>query len=153
MIPGDRLYCALVESLKVGDTFTNWPLHVTLVPWFRTDISSARLSSDIQRRLQAIKPFTVSVAGEERFGAKRRTVNLVAEPTLLVDIEHIARGQLYELGAWIVDETTEVRQAFRPHVTEQAATRLHAGDIFRCDALYIVEQKGDYKEIVSRVML
>jgi len=40
MLPGDRLICAFVSERKVGATFRLWPLHVTIVPWFRLNAAT-----------------------------------------------------------------------------------------------------------------
>jgi 2'-5' RNA ligase len=153
MVPGDRLFCAFVDSREAGDTFSDWPLHLTIVPWFRTATSSEELGGELRRRLQWLGPFQVVVEGEAKFGAKRRLVSLVAEPTPLRSIEHEVREMLHEHAAWLVDETTRVRRPFRPHVTAQRSGRLQDGDAFMCEALYIVEQKGGYKEVVNKIRL
>lgn len=152
MIPGDRLFCALVENMHVGDMFTDWPLHVTIVPWFRADTTSEDLGRELSRRLTDLAPFVVSVAGETRMGHRgRRKVNLIVTPTPLQTIEKEARALLHEKSAWIVDETTRRQRPFVPHVTHQKSGRLQEGDTFVCNSVYIVEQKGDCKEIVSRI--
>jgi 2'-5' RNA ligase len=153
MLPGDRLFCSFVEPRPVGDTFAAWPLHITVVPWFRTELPNSELCGRLSQRLQTISAFTVRVAGEDMFGGGRRLVSLIAEPTPLHDIEREARDLLHQAGAWLVDETTKLRRPYRPHVTAQVAGRLHESDSFDCDALYIVQQKGDHKEVVEKLPL
>jgi 2'-5' RNA ligase len=153
MTPGDRIFCLLIEPKQASETFSDWPLHLTIIPWFRTGTASEQLAAELHQRLGELQPFDVVVDGEAKFGARKRLVNLVAEPTPLHFIEHAARGLLHKLDAWLVDESTRQRRPFRPHVTEQASGRLHTGDSFRVEALYFVEQKGDYKEIVSKIQL
>jgi 2'-5' RNA ligase len=151
MIPGDRLLCLFVEDKRSGDTFSEWPLHLTLVPWFRTDVRSEDLGRKLRERLGKLKPFDVIIEGEANFGARRRLVSLVAEPTLLHTVEHEARDLLHEVGAWMVDETTKKRRQFRPHVTAQKSGRLHVGDSFSCGSIYIVGQLGGRKEIMEKI--
>lgn len=155
MIPGDRLLCAFVANQPaVGDSFSDWPLHVTIIPWFRAELPSQDLGRELAGRLDGIAPFRVSIDGESHFGFKgRKTVNLIKTPTPLMDIERQARAILRENKAWLVDETTKTRRPFMPHVTVQKSGRVHEGDSFSVDKLYIVEQKGQHKVIVEVIQL
>lgn len=154
MLPGDRLLCAFLENRPAGNTFTDWPLHVTIIPWFRAEVTSDELAGIIKQKLASTGSFTYVVAGEAGFGYKRRKlVNLIVQPSPLDDIEKYARSILHAHKAWIVDETTKIPRAFRPHITALKTGRAHEGDSFLCDTLYIVEQKGDYKEIMSKIIL
>ncbi|MDB5181616.1 MAG: hypothetical protein JWP13_379 [Candidatus Saccharibacteria bacterium] len=154
MVPGDRLFCIFLEPYTANYTFKDWPLHITIVPWFRTDISAEELGMEVDESLDEVEPFMVRVGVEARFGHRgRKLVNLIDLPSPLETIEKQIRDILHAHHAWLVDETTKKHRAFRPHVTTQKSGRLHEGNTFRCDSLYIVEQKGEYKEIVSRIAL
>jgi len=154
MKPADRLLCALIEPLTTGAHFKGWPLHLTIVPWFRIDIANKALTDNLQNTLVGVKPFNVRIVGSEHFGYNNaKLASLLSDPEPFIDIEKRARASLKEHGAWLVDETTRQRRPFRPHVTFQKTGHLNPGDSFRCDSLYIVEQKGDYKEITGKVEL
>lgn len=152
MVPGDRLFCCFIKPQTLNETFTAWPLHITIVPWFRTDKASDALCRMLNQRLQSIEPFHVDVGEEARMGYDR-TVNLIRTPSPLEDIEQAARALLHENAAWLVDETTQKQRAFRPHVTAQKSGRMQTGDHVTIDKVYIVEQKGDYKEITGLTAL
>jgi 2'-5' RNA ligase len=152
MKPGDRLVCAFVDQLPVGTDFKEWPLHVTIVPWFRADVSSYALARGIKTALSGISPFEIRVDGEAVFG-RDKTVNLIEQPTPLNDIESQVRSVLKNHNAWLVDESTKKKRPFKPHVTAQKSARLNEGEGFLCDRLYIVEQKGDHKSIEAEIPL
>lgn len=152
MRPGDRLVCMLIKPLERGARFKAWPLHITIIPWFRVPENNAELLADLRRRLEPFQPFEATVNGEARFG-KGRLVNLIAQPSPLTSVARQVRVYLHLRGAWIVDETTKVRRPFRPHVTIQGDTRLQRGDRIYCDQLTVVEQYGDYKEVIGNVRL
>lgn len=151
MVPGDRIFCAFVEPLRPKDVFNDWPLHATIIPWFRTDMDDRELVRELRDRLGRLSPFRAVMGGEAKFGRRRKSVTLVQTPTPLTTIEHEARDLLHELGAWIVDESIKQRRDYRPHITAQRSGRLHAGDSFDVRAIYIVEQKGDHKQVTSRI--
>ena len=147
MKPGDRLVCAFVEPIAKAATFTDWPLHVTIVPWFRLDQSSSNLALLLLQNFTDHAAFTVYVRGENQFGYKKqKTVNLVSASQLLV-IESQTRQVLHKQHAWIVDEADHTQRSFRPHVTVQRSRRVQEGDQFHCNRLYIISQQGNSKSV------
>lgn len=154
MLPGDRLVCAFVEPQTVGAQFKTWLLHVTIVTWFRLDDGSAAIARGLEKALQTIVPFEVIAGGEALFGPKKsRLVRLLQASEPLAQTEAKVRSYLHKKRAFLLDEMTQKHYSFRPHVTEQGEERLRGGDTFRVDQLYIVQQKGDYKEVVSKIAL
>lgn len=154
MIPGDRLVCVFAEPHEPGDCFLTWPLHITVVPWFRAEIGSDALAAAIGKHVASITPFVVTMGSEAHFGRQgRKLVSLVELPSPLETLERQVRAVLRTYDAWIVDETTKRRQPFRPHVTAQGDERLFHGDSFVCDQLYIVEQLGGTKTVAGAVRL
>jgi 2'-5' RNA ligase len=153
MQPGDRLICAFVAPQIVGSRFKRWPLHVTIVPWFRLKADSAQIATGLQLALSPLKSFKVRIGEEARFGPKRNRPAHLLEPGAFPELERRARSYLHKKRAWLVDETTKVRRAYRPHVTFQDDEHLNEGDTVFCDRLYIIEQKGDYKSVESEIYL
>lgn len=154
MLPGDRLVCAFVEPQPVGTQFKTWLLHVTIVPWFRLEEATAVVAEGLVRALTIVGPFTAVGVGEALFGPqKNRPVRLLEPSAPFMQSEAKVRSYLHQKRAWLVDETTKRRYEFRPHVTAQGDLLLPAAVSFEIAQLYIVEQKGDYKEIVAEVRL
>lgn len=154
MRPGDRLVCVLVEPLLAGQTFKQWPLHVTIVPWFRTEVETHNLNTEFKKLLSEMPAFEVSIGKTTQFGYRKdKTVALVRLPNPLTKIERMVRRALKSHKAWLADETTKSRRGYRPHVTDQTDKCLRENDKFYCDRLYTIEQKGDYKEVVAEVKL
>ena len=154
MLPGDRLVCAFVEQQQVRAQFKTWLLHITLVPWFRLDLSTVQITQGLERALKKVETMKVVTADEAQFGPrKNRTVRLLQSSEQLERIEVKVRNYLHKKRAFLLDETTKKPYSFRPHVTAQNGFLLPENVRFMIDRLYIVEQKGDYKEIVSEVLL
>ncbi len=154
MLPGDRLICGFVEAQEVGTQFKAWLLHVTIVPWFRLDEPSGVIAEGLERATYGIEPFNITTGHEAQFGPrKNRPVRLLAPTERLDRIEAKARSYLHKKHAFLIDETTKKPYSFRPHVTAQSGLLLPENALVHIGQLYIVEQKGDYKEIVSEVRL
>ena len=154
MQPRDRLICAFVQPLAEGDTFPYWPLHVTVVPWFRLGDASDHIVHGLTEVLKPITPFTATADIVVQLGPKRnRPAVLLRKPTPFQVIEQRVRTYFHKKRAWLVDETTKLHRAYRPHVTFQGEHKLRPGDSFRCDRLYVVEQFGDKKAVVGEIQL
>lgn len=154
MRPGDRLLVAFTKPIPIGTQFSEWILHVTVVPWFRLGAPSQAIAVALTEDLEDIAPFVAVVGEEDHFGhGHRKLVNLIELPTSFQVIEARCREYLHDEQAWIVDETTSRRYDYRPHITAQTSGRVKQGDTFKCDRLYIVEQKGEYKEVTSIITL
>jgi 2'-5' RNA ligase len=154
MLPGDRLVCAFVEPQSVGTQFTDWLLHVTIVPWFRLHESPKTIATGLTTALTPIEPFEASAGELALFGPKKnRPARLLETPTPFTEVEQKVRSYLHKKRAWLVDETTKRRHQFRPHVTVQKSGELARGRTFKVYKLYIVEQKGEYKEITAEIHL
>jgi 2'-5' RNA ligase len=151
MLPGDRLVCAFVDPVTVGDCFTKWLLHVTVIPWFRLDDSSGHIAAGLQMAMKPIEPFAVKVGEEVMLGPKKNRPAHLIEPGSFPEVETRVRNYLHKKQAWLVDETTRRKQQFRPHVTIQGDRHLEKGSELHFDAIYIVEQKGLHKEIVADI--
>jgi 2'-5' RNA ligase superfamily protein len=152
MRPGDRLVCAFVDRLAAGGEFKQWPLHVTLVPWFRVDMSSEELAKGLKAALAGMRQFEARVGRETTLG-HGKTVNLIQAPAQFEDMELSLRSALKRQQAWLVDETTKRKSAYKPHVTALAGARVHENDSFWCDRLYLIEQTGAYKTVQSEIPL
>jgi 2'-5' RNA ligase len=151
MLPGDRLVCVFVDEFKVGDIFSKWPLHVTIVPWFRLKASSDQLRRGLQKALRPIRPFRVEVGEVALFGPKKNRPAHLLEPSQLSDIEQRVRRYLQQKRSWLVDETTMKRRPFKAHITFQGDEHLEKGSIVPIDNLYIVKQHGNHKSVEAVV--
>ena len=154
MVPGDRLICAFVRPLELGDTFPQWPLHVTIVPWFRLQDHTDHIVQGLTEALYQIAPFTATADAPVMMGPRRnRPATLLAKPTPFQVIEQRVRTYFHKKRAWLVDETTKIRRPYRPHVTFQGNERLQSGETFACDRLYVIEQFGEKKAVVGEIIL
>ena len=153
MLPGDRIICGFVKKQPVGAEFKDWPPHITIVPWFRLDVTSPQLAEQLQKHYIGSRPFRVAALGEVQLGYKKKKLaNLVVAPELM-KLEGQTRRLLHAHKAWIVDEADKTRRGFRPHVTALSTGRVHQNDSFDCDCLYIVAQHGDFKRVDSVITL
>lgn len=152
MKPGDRLIAALIGDHTLGETFKEWLLHVTIVPWFESSVSSEKLAALLAGVYRGIRPFTVTLGSEARIGYEGKAlVNLVQMPTPFSDIYQRTEQALEGIHAkQLVSGWSD---EYQPHVTVQRSARLQANDTFLVDRLYIISQQGSFKRIEAEVPL
>lgn len=151
MQPGDIIVVAFVKPQQLGQQFKEWPLHVTVLSWQRGTAPAEMLARQLSVNLQDIRPFNVEVADETGFGKTGSIrVNLVRTPTPLSDIHQTVTNVALDAG---FVQVSHRYPAYRPHVTVQPKERLHSGDTFLCDHLYLVAQHGEYKSVEAEITL
>lgn len=107
------------EPFEQGQEFDVWPLHITLVPWFK-DAKQSKVSDGLEAISGYIKPFHVHLGEKALFGARNDIpVRLVKENDTLLNLHlkaltvvHDAKGQL-DYGI--------VGYRYRPHMTERGS--------------------------------
>jgi 2'-5' RNA ligase len=148
LIPGDKLACLLISPLESGIKFKDWPLHVTIVPWFRSRLDATTLSDEIKKGISNFSKFEFEIDDVAYFGKNQnKEVNLISSSLALNRLEQIVRQIIKANSAWIVDQTARLKHDFRPHVTVQRDQRLHKGDRIVCSRLYLIEQLGEIKQV------
>jgi 2'-5' RNA ligase len=153
MLPGDRLVCCFTSDQAVGVQFKKWLLHVTIVPWFRLDDRTEQIATGLAEALTAVAPFETEVGETSMFGPRKNRPAHLLEPARLPEVEQRVRSYLHKKRAWLVDETTRRKRTFKPHVTYQGDYHLEEGGMLEFRMVYIVEQKGEYKEITAEIPL
>ncbi len=151
MLPGDRLIAMFTDNSAAGDRFSRWPLHITIVPWFRLPADPKQLSIGLRKALYDIKSFDAGLTGRALFGPHHNRPAHLVEPEAFAQIEAKVRRYLHQKRAWLVDETTKTRHPFRPHITFQNGEKLTDDRQIHCSSLAIVEQRGNYKEVVALI--
>ena len=124
--------------LAAGDEFTvaDWPLHVTLVEPFQTDLSSSAVAQAVGRAAAEAAVVRASGGDEAMFGRRRDVpVTLVQDAGTL---EPLRDRALVALGSAGVD-LARVRLDFRPHVTRKRGRLLRPGEPVVLDTMALVD--------------
>jgi hypothetical protein len=102
----------------------DWPLHVTIVPPFETELGVDAVAA----LLPSAAPIPVVGAARERFGAHRTVpVTVLRASTPLLALHTAAVDALEAAGAHLRDPH-HLRDGYRPHATDQRTGRLHPGE-------------------------
>lgn len=145
----EYILVALLGVYQRGDTFTAWPLHVTLVTWF-DPVDEATLVAEL-RSITA--PRIVSRVGEQRVWGTN-TVNVIRRtPELHALHRHLlatvtAHGRLLTNQQYMGD-------VYTLHITHQHGASVAEGSGVTLDAIYLIKKPlhSYEKQIVAKIEL
>ncbi|GAA1777605.1 hypothetical protein GCM10009748_07540 [Agromyces lapidis] len=128
-----------LSPLVAGDEFTvaQWPLHVTLVEPFATELDAEVLCGALAvvAREPGRRPISVAVGDDAMFGPRRDIlVSLVRDGGEIAALRGRAIAQLRAAGVDLV----RPRPDFRPHVTAKRHGRVLRGDRLELGTLALV---------------
>lgn len=134
--------CALIDEHNTGDTFTDWPLHITLVPWFLlNDIT--KFKNDLTDILQDDHQIQVAVDEERVWGPN--TVNIIAYDRSLHDI-HERMISLAETAGRVLVNKQYTGENYTPHITHQKSLSKQPGDLIIIKYVYVIERNSTTKQ-------
>jgi len=129
-----------LDPLAAGDEFTvaDWPLHVTLVEPFSTELTAEAVTGVLDP-IAASADVVRAAAGHDAMFGRRRDV-----PVTLVhdggELAALRERALAALGAVGVD-LHRSRLEFRPHVTHKHHGRLRFGDRVVLECLALIDMR------------
>lgn len=142
-----------LEPLQPGGDFTEWPHHITVVPWFSTGSEDiGQLVRVLDSQADRIRPFTVTAGDEDRFGPEGDVmVRKIADPKplqylhlrLLRTIEHHGLGRL-------IDDTY-AGERYSPHVTRQSEAWPQIGDRIEINGVTLIQKGKPTKRVVGNM--
>ncbi|WP_168626727.1 2'-5' RNA ligase family protein [Cryobacterium sp. BB307] len=130
-----------LESLNVGDGFVtaDWPLHVTVVPPFRTRCTAEQLREAMTAVARAREPLRITVGPDDWFGHRKDVlVSLVTDDGR---IQKLHDNLLVTLRRCLVDHETlsHVGRGYRPHITATRHGRVTDGERYTLPQLALVD--------------
>jgi len=155
----------LVEERPEGNTFprkrADWPLHVTLVPWFNvSDDKRELLLTALQTYAASKQSFGVHVGDEEQFGATKDVpVNLLVEQAPVAQLHNELMAIVQQYGVQFHNNASAysgVEQIYRAHITHhRAADGLHrrfSGDEELFDGITVARLLDDNGSQVCEIL-
>jgi 2'-5' RNA ligase len=130
-----------LTPLREGDTFevSAWPLHITVLPPFRTDATGEEVGAAIRSVASSQAPLTVVAEHDELFGRRHDIpVTVMAENEQLISLHHALRDAVRPFAA-TPEEPAFTGARFRPHVTVKTHGRVHEGDEFTLTQIAVVD--------------
>ncbi|MFF1635935.1 2'-5' RNA ligase family protein [Leifsonia sp. NPDC058248] len=115
---------------------SDWPLHVTLVPPFETELTPDAVVASFP----PARPVTVTAGDEALLGAGHTVpVTLIRPADDLLALHAALIDALESAGVRVADQR-HIRAGYRPHATAQRSARLRPGETFTIGELALVDR-------------
>lgn len=139
----------ITDEHQVGERFSMWPLHVTVVPPFEAS-SLEEVSETVELIGQMISPIQLQIGDAAKFGQGRLVQKLVPSPELTqLHKKLIDAG---EKQGWNISGHY-VGNYYTPHITQKKG-RSFTGSEFILNSLSVVENIGQgYRVIREEISL
>ncbi len=128
-----------INEKQIDDTFTDWPLHVTIIPWFK--VKAIELVDQALGQI-AISHQPITVTGSERDNFGGHDVCLLEPAELLRGIHKYVYATLQGHGARFIS-TEFFGDNYNPHVTTQGDDVFDVGEQTVLNGFYLVKRHRD----------
>jgi 2'-5' RNA ligase len=147
----------LLEDLPVEATFHPGLLHITLIPWFVTDLDDQTVIDSFKQRFSGEKRFSVTLGEQAKFGPKRNVgVTLIEQSFSLVRLHQRSLRFMEEVeGRWAV-KRPHVDDQYIPHIRRRRGTRLPAAGQINLTAFSLISarrQEDNIRQLAAKVGL
>lgn len=152
---GSHIAVIMVDKLPKGAAFRRkrmeWPLHVTVMPWFSVAKPQHLLLQDLETITKKRKSFRLAVDSDALFGPKKDiSVSLVQKNENISSLHQELLRYVLAHGAVEDSYVQWLGDAYRPHITHHGKIRPNTGDIISADGLTIVKLlEDDICEVVT----
>lgn len=147
----------LLDDLPEGKSFTPGLLHLTIIPWFVTDISEAEVLKSFKSYFSDAKKLDVKIGPTTSFGPhKDVTVSLIDPNPELLKIHSMALKWFEQIKARWAVKNPYVGHEFKPHIRRRSETELKENDILRLNSLSLVKanrQENNVRTVAAKVDL
>jgi len=145
----------LFRDLAAGETFKPDVLHLTVIPWFVTEVTQEQVIKAFVNKFTRLKQFEITIGETGEFKSRRRiSVNFVAPSPWITDIHARALDWLAELqGRWAV-KTPHVGDDYIPHIRRRKGHNFSEFEKVRLTGLSLVSafRRGDdQRTVIARV--
>lgn len=138
-----HLIATLLEPLEQGATFTDWPLHLTIVPWFGVDIEKERELDNLLDNIALRQKSTmVRVGATAMFGVGEDIPVNVIEPDDSLSELHLDVYESIRAAGFEIIGQNYFGKNYNPHVSEQNGKKVIAGEVLEIRKFTLIKRVG-----------
>lgn len=145
----------LLDDLPVGGTFKPSALHLTIIPWFVTEMVENEVIGSFIKTFSGLPAIELTVGKEDEFKHKRRIlINHIGPREKIVPLHDKALEWFLEIEARWAVEKPHVGDEFIPHIRRRDGKNVDEASKFLISSLSLVKarRRGDeYREVAAKV--
>ena len=127
-----------IDPIVVGETYDSFPLHCTLVHWFKTNKSYQDIDELIRPALKKVSPFTVTSVTPAMYGPNFDIpVHLIKKTTTLDSLHKQLVSALEPCNP--THTIPYIGDGYGPHVTDTDKQALTPGESHTITNIYLLE--------------
>jgi hypothetical protein len=149
----ENVVAILLEPMALNKEFIQWPLHITIVPWFH-GYDARKLDDLLSGIAKAHENFWAVVGPLERFGQRKEVeVNVIDDCDKLTRLHWDVFNTL-ETNDFKIHQKDFVGDGYRAHITRQPESWKDKGEKVEIKAFALVKQERLKKtgEIVKMIV-
>ncbi len=142
--------CFMLEDKPTHYRFSEWPLHLTLAPWFNIDnVDLPKFIDLLDNLFDQSGPLMIRLKDKQWFGHNREVpVMIVDDNERLIKLHESLLSGINQIGRIIATDHTG--NNYRPHITLKDNHKLTSGRKFDLNKIYIVSgQNNCLRQIVQ----
>jgi 2'-5' RNA ligase len=145
----------LFKDLAVGETFKPDMLHLTVVPWFVTELSQEEVIRAFKQNFAGQKPFEITVGELTEFKNRRRvSVNKIKPTRRLKALHDGALRWMQDLEARWAVKIPFVAKDYVPHIRRRRGYNFSESSVIPLKSLNLVNafRRGDdLRTVIAKV--
>jgi 2'-5' RNA ligase len=137
----EHLVVIPVDPIEKGKQFIDWPLHITIVPWFAVaDERSQELDYLLSEVAQRHNSLEAKVGQIALLGSNNvPPVALILPNSKLNDLHNDVLNSL-ETNGFMIHQKAYTGSKYRPHITTQNGHNIPAGTVLNIDSFSLIHQ-------------
>lgn len=145
----------LFRDLEVGETFSPDELHMTVVPWFVTELPEDEVIESFKLKYSGQKPFEITLGAPAEFRNGRKvSVNLVKPVRRLKALHDMTLDWMRDLeGRWAV-KNPYVATDYVPHIRRRRGRNFNEHDKLQLKNISLINafRRGDdLRTVIAKV--
>lgn len=142
----------MLEDLPIGTQFQPGRLHITIIPWFVSELDGAKIISSFNAKFSKLNKFNLAVGEKALFGPKKDvSVSLIEINQTLLALHKLSLEWFEEIGARWAVKNAHVADEYKPHIRRRQGTKVNSGQKININSLSLVKaaRREDGKRVVA----
>lgn len=142
----------LLNDLPVGAVFKPEELHLTIIPWFVTEVDNKEVIDSFGKTFSVCAPFEATVGKIDEFNQERKIIfNHLGPKAEIVALHTKGLEWFSYLGARWALQHPRVEDEFIPHIRRRDGKSVSEGDKLLIDSLSLVRanRRADDSRIIA----
>ncbi len=134
-----------IDDLQTGRVFTTWPLHITVLPWFRGIKNQKKLHATLDTLTEQQRPIIANIGNVAMFDTGDVPVSLVEPADEIRELHLAVMDALNGLGS-VLEDLSHVGYKYNPYIASSDPEKL--ATTYQIESLALISvTPASYKQV------